>query len=178
MIEAAHSTAPGYHAPPRDGGPAVHTPAELGRLLELLTESGARTISIGHGRHPASLSAAQAIAGRWSDAGHTVLAFISYPAQAASWLRAATRIASPNPDAYVIADTAPGFANLAGRLAAQPNWTASRTFYSTGIDGRQLLDLVGPTTLDEMTGVCTAGHSWRILSGLTVQHCDCPSFLR
>lgn len=40
--------------------------AELARLLQLLRAANADTIAVGHGRHPASVRAGDAIAAAWT----------------------------------------------------------------------------------------------------------------
>ncbi|HMH89798.1 MAG TPA: hypothetical protein VK586_01805 [Streptosporangiaceae bacterium] len=72
--------------------PAGHTAAELARLLQLLRAVRPAAIAIGRGRHPASVAAARALAAEWTGTGGTVLDVISYPADAASWLRPARRL--------------------------------------------------------------------------------------
>lgn len=92
--------------------PRRHTAAELARLLQMLHAAGASTIAIGHGRHPASAAAAQALAATWTGEG-TVLTVTDWPDTAASWLRPARRLTASQPDAWVIADTPAGCAQLA-----------------------------------------------------------------
>jgi ABC-type branched-subunit amino acid transport system substrate-binding protein len=142
--------------------PAAHTAAELARLQQLLRAARADTIAIGHGRHPASVAAARALAAAWAGAGGTVLDLVSYPADAASWLRPARRLASSQPDAWVIADNPAGCAQLARRLAGEPGWAAARTFGSASVATADLISLAGPGVLDGMTGATPAGGTWSI----------------
>jgi Periplasmic binding protein len=150
--------------------PAGHTAAELDRLLQLLRAAGAATVAIGHGRHPASVAAARALAAGWTQTGGTVLDVIGYPADAASWLRPARRLAGGQPGAWVIADTPAGCAQLAGRLAGQPGWTAARTFGFASVATADLIALAGPGLLDGMTGATAAGDAWRIEDGRLIRH--------
>jgi hypothetical protein len=178
---------------PRAGQPpASHTAAELAALLHLLRAARASTIAIGHGRHPASAAAAQALADAWTETTQTVpdtartagtvpdaaqtagtvpdaaqtagtvLAVISYPADAASWLRPARRLACGQPDAWVIADNPAGCAQLARRLAGQPGWAAARTLGFASVATADLISLAGPGLLDGMTGATPAGGTWSI----------------
>jgi hypothetical protein len=153
--------------------PAAHTAAELARLLQLLRAARAATIAIGHGRDPASAAAARALAAEWTGTGGTVLDVISYPADAASWLRPARRLARGQPDAWVIADNPAGCAQLSRRLAGQPGWTAARTLGFASVATTDLtplaspatadlISLAGPGLLDGMTGATAAGGTWRI----------------
>ncbi|HEY3981617.1 MAG TPA: hypothetical protein VGM79_30475 [Streptosporangiaceae bacterium] len=165
--------------------PAGHTAAELAALLLLLRAARATSIAIGHGRHPASAAAARALADAWTGAtqtvpdaarngatvpgagrtGGTVLDVVGYPADAASWLRPARRLARAQPDAWVIADNPAGCAQLARRLAGQPGWAAARTFGFAGAATADLIPLAGPGLLDGMTGATPDGGTWRIEDG-------------
>ena len=64
-----------------------HAARELTRLLAMLGQAGAASIAIGHGRHPASITAARALHGAWTAAGGTALGTVDWPEAAASWLR-------------------------------------------------------------------------------------------
>jgi uncharacterized protein YlxW (UPF0749 family) len=59
--------------------PQPHTAAELDRLVQMLRASGAETIAIGHGRHTASASAADAVAAAWTVGTGQVLAVVDWP---------------------------------------------------------------------------------------------------
>ena len=152
--------------------PMAHTPAELARLVALLTGAGARTVAVAHGRQPGSVAAARAFEEAWADAGNTVVAVVDYPERAASWLRAARRLTEADPDAYVAADTPSGFARLARRLAEQSHWEARKTYGFASLASQELLDLAGPSLLDGMTGVSAAGDSWWMMYDLLVHHRD------
>jgi hypothetical protein len=145
--------------------PAAHTAAELARLLQLLQAGRADAIAIGHGRHPASAAAAWALAAAWTGSGGTVMDVVSYPAEAASWLRPARRLARDQPGAWVIADNPAGCAQLTRRLAGQPGWAAARTFGFASAATADLISLAGPGLLDGMTGPTPAGDTWRIEAG-------------
>jgi hypothetical protein len=97
--------------------------------------------------------------------GGTVLDVVGYPADAASWLRPARRLARAQPDAWVIADNPAGCAQLARRLAGQPGWAAARTFGFAGAATADLIPLAGPGLLDGMTGATPDGGTWRIEDG-------------
>ena len=74
------------------------TEAELDRVAELALRRDASTVTIGHGRSAAATAAASAFARRWEDQGRIVLDVVTWPEEAASWLRQATRFAAANPD--------------------------------------------------------------------------------
>jgi Periplasmic binding protein len=152
--------------PGASGPPRPHTAAELARLLSMLHADGAATIAIGHGRHPASVAAAHALAAAW--AAGPVLAVVSWPATAASWLRPARRLAAARPDAWIIADTPAGCAQLARRLAGQPGWAPDRTFGFADLGRPDLVALAGPA-LAGMSGPTASGGTWRITGHLLVR---------
>jgi substrate-binding family protein len=150
--------------------PGGHTAAELTRLVQLLEAAGAGSIAIGHGRHPGSVAAAGALATAWAEVGGTVLGTVSYPADAASWLRPARRLASLDPDAWVIADSPAGLAQLSRRLAGQPGWAPGRTFAFSSAASADLIPLGGPGALTGLVGATTDGGSWHVGSGLLVRY--------
>jgi hypothetical protein len=141
--------------------PAHHTDAELHRLLRLLRAARIRTITIGHGRHCTSIAAAAAINAAWTGPGESVEQIVSWPQDAASWLRPARRIAAGDCDAWVIADTPVGFAQLSRRLAHERRWSPPQTFGFASLAGPDLITLTG-TLLSGMTGATSTGGFWFI----------------
>jgi len=101
-----------------------------------------------------------------------VLAVVDWPAAAASWLRPAQRLAGSQPDAWILADTPAGCAQLARRLTGQPGWTPGRTFGFASVATPDLLALTPPGALAGMTGATAAGGSWRIGQGLLLVNDD------
>ena len=150
--------------------PGRHTAAELARLVQLLQAAGAGSIAIGHGRHPGSVAAAGSLAAVWAETGGTVPGTVSYPADAASWLRPARRLAALDPDTWVIADNAAGLAQLSRRLAGQPGWAAGRTFAFASAASADLIPLAGPGTLTGLAGATADGGTWRLGSGVLVHY--------
>jgi hypothetical protein len=142
--------------------PEQHTGAELTRLMALLQQAGAETIAVGHGRDPASVTAARALDAAWTAGGGIVAAVIDWPATAASWLRPARRLTADHPDAWVIADTIAGCARVVRRLVEQANWTPARTVGFAGLADPDLIALTAPVSLAGMTGATAAGGTWRV----------------
>ncbi len=140
--------------------PRPHTGAELDRLLHMLHNAKTSRIAIGHGRHPASAAAAAALYDAWTEIGNPAI-MISWPVDAASWLRPARRLTAERPDAWVIADTAAGMAQLAVRLAGQGDWSPSRTLGFASTASPDLISLTG-ARLSGMTGATSDGGSWLI----------------
>jgi len=138
----------------------------------MLRASRAETIAIGHGRHTASAGAADALAAAWAVGAGQVVAVVDWPAAAASWLRPAQRLAGSQPDAWILADTPAGCAQLASRLTGQPGWTPGRTFGFASVATPDLLALTPPGALAGMTGATAAGGSWRIGQGLLLVNDD------
>jgi hypothetical protein len=154
--------------------PEAHTDAELTRLVTMLQQARAVTIAIGHGRDPASVTAARALHAAWISAGGAVLAIVDWPAVAASWLRPARRLTAGDPDAWVIADTVAGCAQAVRRLAEQTNWSPARTVGFAGLARPDLVALTAPTSLAGMTGPTASGGTWRVGPDRTIELTLCP----
>jgi hypothetical protein len=128
----------------------------------MLQQAGADSIAIGHGRHPAPVTAARARHAAWTTAGGGVLDSVDWPETAASWLRPARRLTAGAPDARVLADSIAGCAQVLRRLAQQANWTPARTVGFAGLAGDDLVALTAPISLAGMTGPTATGGTWRI----------------
>jgi Periplasmic binding protein len=139
-----------------------HTAPELSRMVEMLKQAGADYITIGHGRHPASVSAARALHAAWTTAGGSALDRVDWPGTAASWLRPARRLTAGDPDAWVLADSIAGCAQVLRRLAQQANWTPARAVGFAGLASDDLVALAAPISLAGMTGPTATGGTWRI----------------
>jgi len=97
---------------------------DLARTLELLREIDARLVAVGHGRDERSVAAARAFLAAWP---HDVAVVVDLPSTAASWLRPAQRLTGAGADAWVIADTPAGWANVERRLRETGRWDPMRT---------------------------------------------------
>lgn len=152
--------------------PAPHTGAELAALVALLTRPGFRTgiLSVGHGRDEASREAAHAVADAWTARGGRVLAVVSWPERAASWLRPATRLTTPMPDAWVMAAGLLGFAQLARRLRHSTGWDPARTFAFASLQDPRLPALAGPGVLDGLRGAGADGGTWYVDGSRVTTH--------
>ncbi|MFC5182446.1 type 1 periplasmic-binding domain-containing protein [Actinomadura harenae] len=144
--------------------PAPHTDAELAALISLLTCRDARTriLAVGHSRDEPSREAAHALADAWTARGGRVLTVVSWPEEAASWLRAATRLTTPRPDAWVMAAAPLGFAQLARRLRHSTDWDPARTFAFASLQDPRLPGLAGPGVLDGLRGATPEGGTWDV----------------
>jgi hypothetical protein len=101
--------------------------AELSRMTELALSRGARSIAIGGGRSAAAAEAVTAFARRWEASGAIVLTVVTWPEEAASWLRQATRFAAADPDLWIMAGTPRGWAQMTRRLLWSTPWQPGRT---------------------------------------------------
>jgi hypothetical protein len=96
---------------------------DLARTLELLRETDARLVAVGHGRRPEHVDAAAQFLAAWQG---EIAAIVDWPANAASWLQPAQRLTANAPDALVIADRPEGWANIEQRLET---WDPMRTVF-------------------------------------------------
>lgn len=90
----------------------------------------AHTIVIGTSRDAPSLLAGTELAAAWTARGGLVLAHVTWPETAASWLRQARRFADPTPDAWVVLATPGGWEGMATRLTRSTEWSPARTLIS------------------------------------------------
>lgn len=146
--------------------PKAHTAAELATLIELVHQAPKRpspiaTVSVGHSRHPASCAAARAFIDAWSRHGE-VITVVDWPETAASWLRPATRLTAQSPDAWVIAATPVGFAQLARRLRHLDGWDPTRTVAFASLQDPRLPALAGADTLNGLRGATSGGSTWQV----------------
>jgi hypothetical protein len=142
------------------------TDAELTRLTELALGRGARAIAVGRGNSPAATRAAASFARRWETAGGTVIRTVTWPESAASWLRQATRFAAADPDLWVMAGPAAGWAQMTRRLLWSTPWRPERTLAFAAIGTTDVIGLVGAHNLPGLTGATGDGSTWQVSDGL------------
>ncbi|GGV42471.1 hypothetical protein GCM10010277_31820 [Streptomyces longisporoflavus] len=152
--------------------PAAHTEAELASLIGLLTLPGARieTVAVGHSRDTASRAAAEAFADAWTARGGTVLATVSWPETAASWLRPAQRLTAELPDAWVLAAAPLGLAQLARRLRRSTDWDPARSYAFAGLQDSRMPALAGADVLHGLRGASADGGTWVVRHGRLIAH--------
>ncbi|GIG67401.1 hypothetical protein [Phytomonospora endophytica] len=138
--------------------PAPHTPEELATLLRLA--SAAQTVAIGHARDDASRAAATAFGEAWEAAGRTVVAIADWPEEAASWLRPARRLTEARPDAWIIAGSPHGWAQLSRRLRHSTDWNPLRSFGFASVGDPAVVRLSGAAVLG-MRGAGADGSVWQ-----------------
>jgi hypothetical protein len=145
------------------------TEVELNRMAELALRRGASTVTIGHGRSAAAARAAAAFARRFRDQGRIVLDVVTWPEQAASWLRQANRFAASNPDLWVMAGPPGGWAQMTRRLLWSTPWDPSRTIAFAVLGTERAVGLVGAGNLSGLTGATALGGTWAVRSGRVVE---------
>ena len=106
------------------------TEAELAALLALLGD--ARHVVIGTSADAVARSNGARIAEAW---GGLVLATVTWPEEAASWLCQARRFAAPKPDKWVVCATPHGWAGMSRRLRASTSWSPLRTVATSSLEG-------------------------------------------
>jgi hypothetical protein len=145
---------------------------ELRTVLRLLR--GLRptpvAVVIGSSRDALSLTNAARVAKTWTDNGGLVLATVSWPETAASWLRHARQFTAPQPDAWIVTGTPAGWIGMGRRLTQSTNWSARRTVATAGLADPAL---VTTDTFDGLCGAHVDGRSWHVVRTLLV-HNDRP----
>ena len=145
---------------------AEATDAELSRMTELALSRGAQAIAIGRGRSPVAARAAAGFARRFEAAGGSVICAVTWPESAASWLRQATRFAAADPDLWVMAGPATGWAQMTRRLLWSTTWRPERTIAFAAIGTRHVTGLVGAHNLPGLAGATKDGGTWQISHGI------------
>lgn len=141
------------------------TDAELARMTELALGRGAQAIAFGRGNSPAAARAAASFARRWEAAGGTVICTVTWPESAASWLRQAIRFAAADPDLWVMAGPAAGWAQMTRRLLWSTPWRPERTLAFAAIGTAPVIGLVGAHNLPGLAGATATGGAWQIRDG-------------
>jgi hypothetical protein len=139
--------------------------AELSRMTELALRRGARSVAIGGGRSATAAAAAAAFAGRWEASGGTVLTVVTWPEEAASWLRQATRFAAADPDLWIMAGALRGWAQMTRRLLWSTPWQPGRTLAFAALGTRRAIGLVGAHNLQGLAGATADGGTWTVCNG-------------
>ncbi|MFC5834031.1 hypothetical protein [Nonomuraea insulae] len=131
------------------------TKPEMAKVVELVRAQRARTVVIGHGRGAEAV--AEAFAEAWEG---EVLAVVAWPETAASWLRQARRFTLGEPDAWVVAGGARGWAGMGERLRRSTAWDPERTYGFA--ETAQAVSMAPAGTLEGMRGADYDGNVWRI----------------
>jgi hypothetical protein len=154
---------------------AAATEAELNRMAELALRRGAQSIAIGRGRSAATAAAAAAFARRWEARGRIVLDVVTWPEQAASWLRQATQFAAADPDLWVMAGPPGGWAQMTRRLLWSTSWEPGRTIAFAALGTDHAIGLVGAGNLPGLAGATADGGTWTVRDGQLHSAAPAPS---
>jgi len=147
------------------GAGSETTRAELDRVVELALRRQARAVAIGSGRSPAALEAGAAFVGRWEATGGTVLDIVTWPEEAASWLRQATRFAAADPDLWIMTGPPRGWAQMTRRLLWSTPWRPDRTIAFAAVGTPLAIGLVGACNLPGLSGATAGGGTWTVRDG-------------
>jgi hypothetical protein len=137
---------------------------EIGALVSLAARLGVRTLVLGTGRDPRAREAAGRFARGWEARGGLLLGTVTWPEQAASWLRQARALTGPAPDAWVLGGPALGLAQVVRRLDFSTPWSARRTLGFGGTVG-EAISLAGGAVAEGMRGANADGTLWHVLDG-------------
>ncbi len=149
------------------------TGAELSRMTELALRRGARSVAIGRGRSAAAAAAVTAFARRWEAGSGIVLTVVTWPEEAASWLRQATRFAAADSDLWIMAGTPRGWAQMTRRLLWSTPWQPGRTLAFAALGTQRAIGLVGAHNLQGLAGATADGGTWTVGNGtIHVVPCD------
>jgi hypothetical protein len=138
------------------------TDAELSRMTELALSRGARAVAIGSGNSPAAARALARFTRSWEATGGIILCAVTWPESAASWLRHARRFTAADPDLWVMAGPATGWAQMTRRLLWSTPWRPERTIAFAAIGAGPVIGLVGAHNLSGLTGATADGGTWQV----------------
>jgi hypothetical protein len=96
------------------------------RVWRALRDAPGTSAVIGTSRDDEARAAGAFAADVWAARG-VVLAVVTWPEDAASWLRQASRFTAPAPDVWFVAATPRGWQGMTTRLARSPAWDPHRT---------------------------------------------------
>jgi hypothetical protein len=141
------------------------TRAESSRMAGLASARGARSVVIGRGRSAAAAAAVTAFARGWEAGGGTVLDVVTWPEEAASWLRQAARFTAADPDLWIMAGTPRGWAQMTRRLLWSTSWQPGRTLAFAPLGTQRAIGLVGAYNLQGLAGATADGGTWTVCDG-------------
>ena len=149
----------------RDLAGSGPTGAELRQMTDLALRRGARSVAIGRGRSAGAAAAVTEFARRWEAGGGTVLTVVTWPEEAASWLRQATRLTAADPDLWIMAGPPRGWAQMARRLLWSTPWQPGRTLAFAALGTQRAIGLVGAHNLHGLAGATADGGTWTVWNG-------------
>jgi hypothetical protein len=94
-----------------------------------------------------------------------VLDVVTWPEEAASWLRQAVRFAAADPDLWVMAGAPRGWAQMTRRLLWSTPWQPGRTLAFAALGTQRAIELVGAHNLPGLAGAKADGGTWAVFNG-------------
>ncbi|MFF3573740.1 hypothetical protein [Nocardia jiangxiensis] len=152
-----------FHA---DDDVRAATDAEVGAIIAVARARDARILTLGSGRAPAAIASMAAVAAEWERGGGRIAGHVTWPENAASWLRQARRFTATAPDLWVMTGPRLGWAQMTRRLLWSTPWSASTTIVTAEIADPAAMALVGTAYLEGLTGVDSDGSVWTVTDGL------------
>jgi branched-chain amino acid transport system substrate-binding protein len=124
-----------------------------GVIAEQLGGAAGRTVNIGARNDAYGQSLSSGFAKAWQARGGTVGDKVLYEPNEPSYNSEADRIATGDPDAFVVIDDPDTFAKLGPALVDTGNWDPRRTFVTDGLVSSGLLEDPGPDVVKGMRGI-------------------------
>ncbi len=109
------------------------------RALTLIAAMDAARVGVGHARDHESSALAAAFVDAWTDRGGEITAVVSWPAEAASWLRQARALTAGAPDAWLIAGPIASLRRVCDRLSTSTDWDPARTVVLATVEGMTVI---------------------------------------
>lgn len=138
---------------------------EIQRLVCLAELRGARAVTLGHGPGEHAADAITRFGSAWTEHGGLIMDVVSWPDDAASWLRHARRLTAPRPDLWIMAGPALGFVQMARRLTVSTTWDPARTLAFSHVAHAAAVRAAGPGVLDGLCGSQSGLTDWRVEGG-------------
>jgi hypothetical protein len=95
----------------------------------------------------------------------TIVCVVTWPEDAASWLRQAVRFAAANPDLWVMTGPHGGWAQMTRRLLWSTSWQPERTIAFADIGTSLAIGLVGAANLSGLSGATVDGDTRAVGGG-------------
>jgi ABC-type branched-subunit amino acid transport system substrate-binding protein len=136
--------------PPADN---LQGPVLAGVVGDQLGGAAGKSVNIGARNDAYGQALSKAFADAWTGRGGTVKDKVLYDAGEPSYNSEADRIATGDPDAFVIVDFTDTFEKLGPALVRTGNWDARKTFVTDGLVSSGLLSEPGPDVVRGMRGI-------------------------
>lgn len=87
---------------------------------------------------------------------------VSWPEEAASWLRQAHQLVTPGPDLWILGGASVGLAQMVTRLAWSTTWQSHRTLTIGAAATSEAMRLAGGHPFEGMRGADPDGALWQV----------------